>query len=538
MARTRDVVFRVLLFAGLLAAAGAAAFRLLVWPRELPDRALSLVVLAGCALVAGGATGLAVHGTTGTRFGLVEWIIVGVAVCGAVLSLRWPLVAAVVALSLVPLPALAGHALDANQPWWSAPADAVHVAAASVWLGGLVAFGLAVPVAARVLGPMARTRLYAAAATRFSRLALAAVLALGATGLLRAFGELTAVSQAWSTSYGRTLLVKTGLLGGLTMLGALNRYRLVPRLRTASVSNPAGLRAFARLRRSVGVELALLACVVGAVALLTELPPGRNARAVAAPARVAAAPRAPKLPPAGGVVLARQDRDLALALSVRGRTATATIVGPDGDGADGLTVDLSGVAAGPCGAGCYTASLPRRPRAVAVRVGGRPPVRFSVPGRAPDATALVDRAAGVFRSLRSVVIDEQLASSPTIRIRTSFEIVAPDRLRYRIEGGGEAVVIGGRRWDRGRAGPWQPSAQSPLHLPAAPWARVRDARLLGRDRRAWIVSFLDPTVPAWFRVRLDRRTLRTLDVRMIAGAHFMHDRYGSFDAPLRIRPPR
>src|SRR5207237_104775 len=99
-------------------------------------------------------------------------------------------------LPRAPLPAPAGPALDANQPWWSAPADAVHVAAASVWLGGLVAFGLAVPVAARVLGPMARTRLYAAAATRFSRLALAAVLALGATGLLRAFGELTAVSQA------------------------------------------------------------------------------------------------------------------------------------------------------------------------------------------------------------------------------------------------------------------------------------------------------------------------------------------------------
>src|SRR5207237_104773 len=36
--RTRDVAFRVLLFAGLLAAAGAAAFRLLVWPRELPGR--------------------------------------------------------------------------------------------------------------------------------------------------------------------------------------------------------------------------------------------------------------------------------------------------------------------------------------------------------------------------------------------------------------------------------------------------------------------------------------------------------------------
>jgi len=34
--RTGDVVFRVLLFAGLLAAAGAAVFRFAVWPRDLP----------------------------------------------------------------------------------------------------------------------------------------------------------------------------------------------------------------------------------------------------------------------------------------------------------------------------------------------------------------------------------------------------------------------------------------------------------------------------------------------------------------------
>ena len=49
--------------------------------------------------------------------------------------------------------------------------------------------------------------------------------------------------------------------------------------------------------------------------------------------------------------------------------------------------------------------------------------------------------------------------------------------------------------------------------------------------------FLDPTVPAWFEVTLDRRTLRTLDSQMTAAAHFMHDRYVRFDEPLRIVPP-
>ena len=52
-----------------------------------------------------------------------------------------------------------------------------------------------------------------------------------------------------------------------------------------------------------------------------------------------------------------------------------------------------------------------------------------------------------------------------------------------------------------------------------------------------MVAFLDPTVPAWFEIALDRWTLRTLDVHMTAAAHFMHDRYLRFNAPIRITPP-
>src|SRR5438105_1587656 len=102
--RTGDVVFRVLLFAGLLAAAGAAVFRFAVWPRDLGGRELSFVVLVGCLLAAAGAAGLALRGTSGTRFDLVEWVLAGLAAGGAALALRWLRAAALVALALVPLP--------------------------------------------------------------------------------------------------------------------------------------------------------------------------------------------------------------------------------------------------------------------------------------------------------------------------------------------------------------------------------------------------------------------------------------------------
>ena len=389
---------------------------------------------------------------------------------------------------------------------------------------------------------MVRGHMFAAAAGRFSTLALTSVVVVGGTGLARALRELSTVSQLWSTSYGRTLLVKTGLLAALVLLGARNRYRLVPRLRAATGRNPAALRAFAGLRRSVAVELCLLAAVVGAVSLLTELPPGRNARA--APALRASATRPPKLPPPGGVVLAREDGDRAVALSIR-RTGgqlslVATILSPNGFGFDGLPVWFSAggrVATGAsCGAGCYSASLAApRARAVDVVVSGRR-VRFPV-SSGPSAAGLVIRAGRVFSSLRSLVYEESLASSPTNRIVTRFEVVAPDRLAYRIKGGQSAVVVGPRRWDRSPGGRWIPSPQTPLRLPAAPWSIVRDARLIGRTPRLWRVAFLDPTVPAWSEITLDRRTLRTLDVHMTAAAHFMHDRYVRFNAPLRITRP-
>jgi hypothetical protein len=70
---------------------------------------------------------------------------------------------------------------------------------------------------------------------------------------------------------------------------------------------------------------------------------------------------------------------------------------------------------------------------------------------------------------------------------------------------------------------------------------VADAHLLGRGtvsgRPFWRVSFFDPVARAWFTLALDRRTLRTLDSRMIATAHFMHDVYGSFDAATPVSAP-
>jgi hypothetical protein len=127
---------------------------------------------------------------------------------------------------------------------------------------------------------------------------------------------------------------------------------------------------------------------------------------------------------------------------------------------------------------------------------------------------------------------------------TTWRMAAPDRLSYRIRGGASAVVIGRRRWDRTRPGAaWARSTQiPPLRVPQPSWGYVaRDAHLLAatrlNGRPVWIVSFANPTIPAWFTAWIDRRDYRTLQLRMTAAAHFMFHRYLEFNEPLRIQPP-
>jgi hypothetical protein len=168
---------------------------------------------------------------------------------------------------------------------------------------------------------------------------------------------------------------------------------------------------------------------------------------------------------------------------------------------------------------------------------GRPSqVRFELPTKAPPAAALVRRATRVFRSLRSLVVHERLASSATNVLRTRFVMQAPDRLAYRTSAGSEAVVVGPKRWDRNGGGRWVESAQSRLTLPEPFWTQVRDARLLAGGRVARI-SFFDPKLTAWFEIAVDTRTGRTLTTRMTAAAHFMRHTYSDFDSAPPVVPP-
>jgi hypothetical protein len=143
--------------------------------------------------------------------------------------------------------------------------------------------------------------------------------------------------------------------------------------------------------------------------------------------------------------------------------------------------------------------------------------------------------------LKTLVVHDHLASSPQNAITTLWRFAAPDRQTYSIVNGPQAIVIGDRRWDRLPGHDWQASDQSPIREPIPLWEAVTNARVLGtptlRGRPTWKISFFDPQIQAWFTIWVDRQTTRTLELRMTAQAHFMHQLYGPFDRPLRIVPP-
>jgi hypothetical protein len=255
-------------------------------------------------------------------------------------------------------------------------------------------------------------------------------------------------------------------------------------------------------------------------------------------------------PPKGAVVFSRPDGSDVLALAVvpgRKLGLQVSVLNSQRKGVEGLEVWFrigSHVAvAEPCGAGCYgaTTTVNGAPKAVAVTVTGSTSTTWLVPmprpWPPPDGSTLVARATRAYRKLHTLTIQDRLSSGPGQVVNTHWTLAAPNRLTYQIANGPAAVIIGARRWDKVPGGKWQESSQTPIRQPTPFWVSWTDAHVLETTPSARRVSFFDPKTPAWFELLIARRSMRPLELRMNTTAHFMHEVYGGFDEPLKIKPP-
>lgn len=198
--------------------------------------------------------------TTATAWALTAVVALLVLLgCRSVLTWGWGV--ALFGLALVgPLPVtLTGHSAGGGAHDVATDSLVLHVLAASLWVGGLVA----VLALAAARGPD-RDAALATAVPRFSRLALACWVVLAVTGVVNAWIRVP-VTELFGSTYGFLVLAKTAALVALGVLGAMHRRHSVDR---AARGEPGALL------RLGGVEVLLMLGTIGlAVALGRSAPP-------------------------------------------------------------------------------------------------------------------------------------------------------------------------------------------------------------------------------------------------------------------------
>ena len=167
------------------------------------------------------------------------------------------------ALVLGSFPAFTGHAAAVDQ---YAPlfllADTMHVWAAGAWVGGLAAV---LWLEFYVNREAQRPGLLASLVSAFSPVAMVSVVVLILTGSLASLGHLASLTTLFSTTWGRLLVGKLGVVLVVLAFGARNFRSLTPRLGTES-----GDRA---MRRSAVTEFAVMQVVLIVTALLVRTSP-------------------------------------------------------------------------------------------------------------------------------------------------------------------------------------------------------------------------------------------------------------------------
>lgn len=149
-----------------------------------------------------------------------------------------------------------GHAAGAADHHLAVSAMFLHLTASALWLGVIATLALL----RTTLGDAAK-----AAVRRGSRIALWAAVMIIVSGVASAWVRLGAVSDLWSTHYGRLLVAKIALMCLAVGLAMWHRAVMLPRLSEAHVRQ--------RFWRVLSVDVAALVAVVGIAVVLSGTEP-------------------------------------------------------------------------------------------------------------------------------------------------------------------------------------------------------------------------------------------------------------------------
>lgn len=286
-------------------ALGSIGFRLFVWRPSGGDNgaverrltrlawigwvalglALSLSLLLQASLAGGadsifsGETLSAVGGLLGsTTYGLLWLIRAGLwLLLGGLLRIsprdgRGLWLALLVGAGILLAHALFSHAAATPDSASAVAADWLHLLATALWVGGLIAFVITLPLVRR-LTPIPAP-LTGRLVGYFSNMARTGVAALVVTGIYATWIQVGSVEALLGTVYGRALIVKLALFLPLLATAGLNLLITQRRLNAGDVI------WVGRLRALVAGEVVLACAALIAAGVLTSGAPSRNVQAV------------------------------------------------------------------------------------------------------------------------------------------------------------------------------------------------------------------------------------------------------------------
>lgn len=215
--------------------------------------------------------------------GMAWWLrLLGVAASPRFSGAFFP-VASFVALTTT----LSGHAADWGDVTVPVLIDWLHLVAVSIWIGGLFTFGFVLKRSLATPDTAEMVPLLSVIARPFSRMAAGCVAVFLTTGLYNTWLQVGSISALVDAAYGWTLLVKLGLVGGVLMIAAVNRYYFLTLLvhRSGRVDGLIfrAIRRFtstpqSQFSRFVRLEWMIVVVALACSALLTQLMPARHVR--------------------------------------------------------------------------------------------------------------------------------------------------------------------------------------------------------------------------------------------------------------------
>lgn len=184
-------------------------------------------------------------------------------------SRRWILLHLSALAAFLYTRSLVSHAAADGDFGFRVVADWIHLILVSAWLGEVCVAGwltLAGPPPAGA-GDQVECRGYIAALSTSATWALGGIVA---TGVVNAWNDVGSPAALTGSVYGGTLLLKLALVAMAVLLGACNRFFVMPSLTAGAALAAPALRRFTLILR---VETAVLLGVLVVAAVLSSTPP-------------------------------------------------------------------------------------------------------------------------------------------------------------------------------------------------------------------------------------------------------------------------